>query len=173
MVDTCIRLAGCFGYREPNRVALRHILGNHLTLRNRALEQNMIRIALLATVSWLAIFSAVVAQESSSDALAALERKLHGDWRGGPCVGELRFKADGTYERKHYSPANNNSTGTWTLHWDALPPTLTLECKASNDEADINKTFPYELRQLYGGTFTIANENGSKPLVYNRDKNPK
>lgn len=130
----------------------------------------MIRIALLATVSWLAILPAAAAQNSKIDALTALERKLHGNWRGGPCIGELLFRADGTYERKHYSPANISSTGTWTLRWDALPPTLTLNCTASDDPSDVNKAFQYSLSQLNDTTFAIAHEKGSKPLVYSRDK---
>ena len=131
----------------------------------------MNRIALLATVSLLAVCSAAAAENPTSDALAALEKKLHGNWCGGPapCVGELLFKADGTYERRHYSPANINSGGTWSLRWDALPPTLTLNCKTSDDPDDVNKAFQYKLSRLDDATFAIAHENGPKPLIYSRD----
>jgi len=43
---------------------------------------------------------------------AALEQKLHGEWKGGPCRGELALRADGTFERQHFSPCNNHLTGT-------------------------------------------------------------
>jgi hypothetical protein len=38
----------------------------------------------------------------SPDQLAALEKKLLGDWVGlGPCDGEITFRPDGTYEERH------------------------------------------------------------------------
>src|SRR5688572_13577915 len=62
--------------------------------------------------------------------LAALERKLHGEWVGdGPCRGGLVLRADGTYERIHEGPGGVNSTGTWAVRWNALPPTLVLTCR--------------------------------------------
>ena len=113
--------------------------------RNRPVENSMNRIALLATVSLLAVCSAAAA-EKPSDALRALEKKLHGTWDGnGPCVGKLLFKADGTYERRHYSPANINSGGTWSLRWDDLPPTLTLNCKTSDDPNHVNKAIDWKV----------------------------
>lgn len=63
----------------------------------------------------------------------ARERMLHGAWQGGDCVGELILAADGTFERQHYSPGNNKLTGTWKVRWNALPPTLVLNCTASDD----------------------------------------
>jgi len=64
--------------------------------------------------------------------LAALEQRLHGTWKGGACMGELTFWADGSYERTHYSPGNNFVTGSWEVRWDTLPPTLILTCETSN-----------------------------------------
>lgn len=65
-------------------------------------------------------------------ALAALEQKLLGTWRGGPCVGNYTFNADGTYKLSNFTPGSNTLTGTWSLRWDALPPTLVVTCKTSD-----------------------------------------
>ena len=35
---------------------------------------------------------------------ADLERKLHGEWEGGPCEGDWTFSPDGTYQVQRYSP---------------------------------------------------------------------
>lgn len=65
--------------------------------------------------------------EEPRNPLDALEKKLHGPWQGlGPCDGKLILHADGTYERKQFGPAGDDSRGHWKLHWNALPPTLTL-----------------------------------------------
>jgi hypothetical protein len=64
--------------------------------------------------------------------LAALEQKLLRTWTGPDCGGDFTFKADGTFEVQHYSPGNNTFAGTWSLRWDALPPTLLLTFKTSD-----------------------------------------
>ena len=63
---------------------------------------------------------------------AALEQKLLGAWQGGPCVGTYTFNADGTFDLKHFTPGGNSLTGTWSVRWDALPPTLVLTHKTSD-----------------------------------------
>ncbi len=81
--------------------------------------------------------------------LAVLERKLRGAWSGqGPCDGDLTLRADGTYERRRHGPGGNNSAGTWDIRWDALPPTLVLACKTSDDPAYAGKTVGVKLVQL-------------------------
>jgi hypothetical protein len=65
-------------------------------------------------------------------ALAALERKLLGSWDGPPCGGDYTFKSDGTLEVQNFTPGRNTLTGTWSIRWDALPPTLILTCKTSD-----------------------------------------
>ena len=67
--------------------------------------------------------------------LAALEQKLLGTWWGGPCVGNYTLHANGTYELRKFSPGNNTLTGTWSLRWDSLPPTLVVTCKNSDFKA--------------------------------------
>ncbi len=81
--------------------------------------------------------------------LAALERKLHGDWAGqGPCDGRLAVRADGTYRRTGHRPAGTTSAGTWALRWDALPPTLALTCDYSEDPAQVGKVLEVEVTRL-------------------------
>ena len=70
-------------------------------------------------------------------------------WEAGrDCVGDLTLRADGTFERQHYSPGNNKLTGTWEVRWNALPPTLVLTCKTSNDPDFVGKTWEVKLTQL-------------------------
>ena len=57
---------------------------------------------------------------------------LHGEWKGGACVGDYTFNSDGTFELRHFTPGNNTLAGTWSLRWDALPPTLVLTSIASD-----------------------------------------
>ena len=72
--------------------------------------------------------------------LAALEKKLLGTWHGGPCIGDYTFNADGTYTLRRFTPGGNTLTGTWSLRWDALPPTLVVTCKTSDFKArDANR----------------------------------
>lgn len=109
--------------------------------------------------------------------LAALEQKLLGTWRGGDCVGDYTFNADGTYELNHFTPGNNTLTGTWSLRWDALPPTLVVLCKTS----DFKKTAPnwpeYEylgkpleskVIELTKDTLVCRFENEKEALRYER-----
>jgi hypothetical protein len=66
------------------------------------------------------------------DELAALERKLLGTWKGRACAGDYTFDRDGTFKLEHFTPGGNTLTGTWSLRWDALPPTLVLTCETSD-----------------------------------------
>ena len=106
----------------------------------------MIRTAVFLVASLVFITSAQTA-DKPKEGPAALERKLHGEWIGGPCMGELTLGADGTFERRHYSPGNHHLTGTWEVRWDALPPTLVLTCKTS-DYPEEGKTSEVKLIQL-------------------------
>ena len=93
--------------------------------------------------------SPVWAEDNPGQALAALERKLDGVWVGnGPCDGQLTIKADGTYQRLRHGPGGNNSSGTWKVRWDALPPTLVLSCKTTDDAAYAGKTLEVKIVQL-------------------------
>jgi hypothetical protein len=107
----------------------------------------MIRTAGLLAALFVLLTSAQAAG-NPPDAAAALERKLDGVWKGGPCVGEFTLKADGTFERSHFSPGNYHVTGTWKVRWDALPPTLVLSCRTSDDPDAVGKVSEVKLIQL-------------------------
>src|SRR6476659_5945434 len=95
----------------------------------------MVRMAVLLAASLVFITFAQTV-DKPKETPVALERKLHGAWIAeGDCVGDLTLRADGTFERQHYSPGNNKLAGTWEVRWKALPPTLVLTCKTS-DESD-------------------------------------
>jgi hypothetical protein len=72
------------------------------------------------------------AGQGKTGELAVLEQKLLGSWQGGPCEGNYTFNPDGTFELRRFSPGDNTLTGTWSLRWDALPPTLVVTCKTSD-----------------------------------------
>lgn len=96
----------------------------------------------------LAIFNALLLLASPETPTAApptplqaLENKLQGAWKGkGPCDGELLIRADGTFQRRHFSPGNNSLSGKWQVRWDALPPTLVLVCETSDRDFFVGKT---------------------------------
>lgn len=122
----------------------------------------MSRTALFVAASLFAIL-AVPAADKPGDALTALERKLHGTWNGyGPCDGRLILKSDGTYERKLYGPSGSNCHGSWTLRWNALPPTLTLDCKKSDNPDYVGREMPWKLVQLDDATLAIRYESTRK-----------
>lgn len=103
-------------------------------------------------------------EKSKDAALAALEKKLHGTWTGSPCRGNFNFNADGTFILEHFSPGQNTITGDWSLRWEALPPTLVLNCKTSDfrkknsnreEFAYLAKPLEFKLLQLNGDTLAI------------------
>jgi uncharacterized protein (TIGR03067 family) len=106
----------------------------------------MIRMAVLLAAS-LVVTPARPA-DKAKERPVALERKLHGTWQGPDCVGELTIRPDGTFARQHYSPGNNTLAGTWQMRWDALPPTLYLTCKTSDDSDNVGKTVEVDVVQL-------------------------
>jgi len=113
----------------------------------------MIRTALLLAVSLAFVTSAQTARtaDKPKEPPVALEKKLHGAWEcERDCVGDLTFRADGTFDRLRYSPGNYKLTGTWEMRWNALPPTLVLTCKTSNesDRFSVGKTLEVKVVQL-------------------------
>lgn len=138
---------------------------------------------ILALVVVLACLAPAAAQNPPStrpaDALAALEQKLHGNWKGGACVGDFTFSADGTYELRYFTPGGNTLTGTWSLRWDSLPPTLTLLCKTSDftkndptrDEYEyLNKPLEIKLLELNDETLRLRFVIGKHEESYQRRK---
>jgi RNA polymerase sigma factor (sigma-70 family) len=102
--------------------------------------------------------------------LAALEQKLHGEWKGGPCNGELTMRADGTFERHHYSPGNNHLTGAWEVRWNALPPTLALTCKTSDRPDFVGRTLEVKLIHLDDQALVYQFPDQKTPTPYSRVK---
>jgi hypothetical protein len=96
-----------------------------------------------------------------SSELVAIEQKLLGTWRGPACGGDYTFNPDGTYMLRNFTPGQNTLTGTWSIRWDALPPTLLLTCKTSDFKKKyptwpeyeyLGKTLELKLLELNSGT---------------------
>lgn len=110
--------------------------------------------------------------EDPPNPLDALEKKLHGQWQGlGPCDGKLILHADGSYERKQFGPAGDDSRGTWKLHWKALPPTLALHEAEAADGVEAETL--WNVRKLNEKDLVIQYvpkppSDGPQPIVYRR-----
>jgi hypothetical protein len=107
----------------------------------------MIRAAALF-VAALVVITSIHAADKPQDAEGALQRKLHGEWKGPACAGDWTYKADGTFDVVHYSRGGNTLSGTWEVRWNALPPTLVRTCKASDDPDLVGKTWEVKLVEL-------------------------
>jgi hypothetical protein len=102
-----------------------------------------------------------------------LENKLHGEWEGGPCMGDWVFAADGTFVLKNFSPGGDTFTGTWIVRWDALPPTLALTFKTSDapEHFKIGQTWEVKLVQMDDETFAYKRpQDEEKPVRCKRGK---
>jgi hypothetical protein len=125
----------------------------------------MMRTAVLAAS--LVCIASSQSEDMSKEAPVDFNRKLYGEWKGGACMGELTLRADGTFERQHFSPGNNHLTGTWEVLREALPPTLVLTCKTS-DRADlVGKRSEIKLVQLDDETLAYQYP-GQQPARYTR-----
>ncbi len=106
--------------------------------------------------------------DTSKEAPVDFNRKLYGEWQGGPCRGEFTLRADGTFERRHYSPGNNHLTGTWEVLWESRrPPTLVLTCKTSDRADQVGKRSEIKLVQLDDKTLAYQYP-GEQPTRYTR-----
>jgi hypothetical protein len=63
----------------------------------------------------LVLLTAADAAVRPKETVGTAERALCGEWRGGACQGTWTFRADGTFELKHYSPGNDTLSGTWGI----------------------------------------------------------
>jgi RNA polymerase sigma factor (sigma-70 family) len=80
---------------------------------------------------------------------AEVESKLHGFWNGGgACQGDITFRADGTYSWIDLGPGSATVAGTWSMRWDALPPTLVMTSTASNEKEFIGVTKEVKVLRL-------------------------
>ena len=121
----------------------------------------MIRPAALLAIAFVVIISAQAAPRLK-EAPIDLERKLHGVWYGPACGGDWTFGADGRFEVRHYSPGNKEFAGTWKVRWNALPPTLVLTCKTSDDPAylKIDEASEVKLVELNDDALTYQYPDG-------------
>jgi hypothetical protein len=126
----------------------------------------MIPIAVLLAASLVPATAAPPAGRSEG-APVALERKLWGTWRGGPCGGELTLKPNGAFERRHYGPGNQVLAGTWAVQWDALPPTLVLTCTDADWAGLIGTRQEVKIVQLDEAALAYQHA-GSDPARYTR-----
>ena len=70
--------------------------------------------------------------------------------------------------RTKHGPGGDDSEGAWEIRWDALPPTLILDCKTSTDRDLITKR-EVKLILLEDGAF--AYQHPKSPAVrYERAK---
>ena len=119
-------------------------------------------------------FVVVLALISGCTAQSSLEHKLLGEWHGGPCMGSITFRPDGTHERFHYSPGNYHLAGQWRIQWPSLPPTLVMTCK-SGDEKDeplyyVGKVQNLKLLQLDDLQLVYQYSGAGSSARYVRDK---
>ena len=109
----------------------------------------MIRTAMILVASLVVSSSGQTADKPREGSLR-LEQKLHGMWKGPACGGDWTFASDGTFAVNHYSPGNNQLTGSWEVRWNALPPTLVLTVHTSDapERIKVGETWELKLVQL-------------------------
>lgn len=109
---------------------------------------------------------ALVAEERESGPVK-LEKKLLGEWKGGPCMGNWTFGKDGEFALTNYSPGGNKFTGEWKVRWDGLPPTLELTFKTSNAPIHfkVGDTWKVKINQLDDDTFGYSRPDNPKRVI--------
>jgi hypothetical protein len=137
--------------------------------------------ALLLPLAMATVLAGENQATDKSDALAELERKLLGVWRGPPCGGDYTFNNDGTFVLRNFTPGGNTLTGVWSVRWEALPPTLVLEFKSSDfrkkdpDREEfkyLGKALELKLLELNRETlvYRLPNDSGEKLTDVNEQR---
>jgi len=105
--------------------------------------------AVAVTFLFLAFLQGVLADQPENSP-EALQKKLHGAWKGPACGGDWALGADGTFTVERYSPGNNKLSGTWEVRWNALPPTLVLTIRTSDapERIKVGEVWEVKLMQL-------------------------
>jgi hypothetical protein len=111
------------------------------------------------------------AESKKADRITELEKKLHGTWYGPDCGGDYAFAADGAFQLKNFTPGQNTLSGTWSIRWDALPPTLVILCKTADFEGYelLNKPLEVKLLELKSDSLALLLPN-NRIFRYSRDK---
>ena len=103
-------------------------------------------------------------------AASAVKRDARGVWRGmGPCDGRLIIRADGTFERIHYSPGDNHLSGSWTVASDGERHVLSLTCDASDDAGKMGVTTELEIVRLDAAVLEYRAAGQQNRARYKRD----
>jgi hypothetical protein len=98
------------------------------------------------------------------DGPGGLKQKLLGTWYGPDCGGDYNFKPDGTFDLNNFTPSQNTLSGTWSIRWDALPPTLVVTCKSSDftkkdptrpEYAYLRKPQEFKILELNGDALSL------------------
>jgi hypothetical protein len=122
-------------------------------------------ITVFAAMLLLPFAQAVVAGENVRP---TLEKKLHGEWKGGPGVGEIVFRPDGTFERRNYSPGVHTLKGTWELKWKSLPPTLVMTCTESTNPKFVDSALSVSLVRLNDDQFEYQSAGEKSSTRFDR-----
>jgi hypothetical protein len=126
--------------------------------------------AVVVTFLLLSYAQSVVAEKSESSP-AALQKKLHGKWKGqSACQGDLILRADGTFEKPHCGPGDDTFTGAWEMRWDALPLTLVMTCKTSSDPTAVGKKDEVKLIRLDEKELVVSYPSSDFEWQYSREK---
>lgn len=111
------------------------------------------------------------AAEKPENSPAALEKKLHGAWKGqSACQGDLKLRADGTFDKTNCGPGRINSAGAWRVCWDALPPTLVLTSQTSDDPEIVGTTDEMQLIKLNDQNLAVTDPTSGFLWQYTRAK---
>jgi hypothetical protein len=124
-------------------------------------------ITVFAAMLLLAFAQAVMADEGEN-VRPTLEKKLHGEWKGGPGVGDIIFRPDGTFERRNYSPGDHTLKGTWEIKWKSLPPTLVMKCKESTNPKFVDSALSVSLVRLNDDQFEYQSPGEKSSTRFDR-----
>jgi hypothetical protein len=127
----------------------------------------IVSLVLLAAVAAASAVPAPPPAKPIKDVLQ-LEKKLIGTWYGVACDGEMDFNSDGTYQWRNQGPGFNCSSGKWEIRWDAIPPTLILNCKKSDFDEMVGKSFEMKITKLDDSSFSHSKQ--CVGTSYKRDK---
>jgi hypothetical protein len=131
-------------------------------------------VAIISAVAVSGTAAPVPAERAKAEKeLAALGTKLHGTWRGDAgCVGNVTFRADGTYEWTGRGPVGQRDAGTWALRSEGQTPVLILKCKTSSHKVHAGTTVEVRLA-LEGSSLAFQSADPQSSQTFTRLKEPR